>query len=254
MNEERAGLIVKDILESVRDVIRRHGVMYPEYRRAVQFLVGTAEGGELPIFCDVLLEAVVDENTARAAAPGTTDSNVEGPFFVAGAPELGAGPVILPMRPDETGDPLIFSGTVRATDGRAVGGAVLDLWQADAGGLYSRFAPGLPEWNLRGRVSTDAGGAFTVRTVVPAPYDIPSVPHLARVLGLLGLEPHRPAHIHARLEASGFAPLTTQVYFDDDPWLEHDVVGAARPSLATKLEPAAGGGYTSRFDFVLTPA
>ncbi|HVW31514.1 MAG TPA: dioxygenase [Acidimicrobiia bacterium] len=260
MNEERAGLIVKDVLESLRDVIRRHGVTYPEYRRAVQFLVATADGGELPLFCDVLLEAVVDETAARSAAPGTTDSNVEGPFFVAGAPDLDrpagdGGPVALPMRPDETGDPLVFSGTVHSTDGRPVAGAVLDLWQADAAGLYSAFAPGLPEWNLRGRIRTDAAGAFAVRTVVPAPYDIPSVPHLARVLGLLGLEPHRPAHIHVRLEADGFTPLTTQVYFDGDPWLDRDVVGAARRSLATKLEPAAGGdGFAGRFDFVLSPA
>ena len=253
MNDERAALIVKDILEGVREVIRRHGVTYPEYRRAVQFLVATAEGGELPIFCDVLLEAVVDETAARHAAPGTTDSNVEGPFFVAGAPELGTGPAALPMRPDEAGDPLFFSGTVRATDGRAVAGAVVDLWQADAAGLYSGFAPGLPEWNLRGRVRTDGDGTFSVRTVIPAPYDIPSVPHLARVLGLLGLEPHRPAHIHARVEAGGFTPLTTQVYFEGDPWLEHDVVGAARPSLATKLE-RSGDGCACRFDFVLSPA
>src|SRR5438270_8522429 len=255
MDDQRAGLIVKDILESVRDVIRRHGVTYPEYRGAIQFLAAAGENGELPLFCDVLLESVVDESGARRAAPGATESNVEGPFFAAGAPELGnrddhGGPVPLPMRPDESGDPLVFSGTVRSLDGRAVAGAVLDLWHADAAGVYSRFAPGLPEWNLRGRVTTGDDGGFAVRTVVPAPYDIPGEPHLARVLELLGLEPHRPAHIHVRLEAEGFAPLTTQVYFFGDPWLDRDVVGAARPSLATKLEPADGAGYACRFDFV----
>lgn len=259
MDDERAGLIVGDILDALRDVIRRHGVTYPEYRRATQFLADAAANGELFLLCDVLLESVVDESTRRQADPGATDTNVEGPFFAAGAPELGrpaadGSPVALPMRPDEPGDPLVFSGNVRSTDGRAVGGAVLDLWQADASGQYSRFAPGLPEWNLRGRVTTGDDGAFAVRTVVPAPYDIPGEPHTARILALLGLEPHRPAHIHVRLEADGFTPLTTQVYFAGDPWLEHDVVGACRPSLVTKLEPTNGTGYACRFDFVVAPS
>ena len=260
MDDARAGLIVKDILEGLRGVVRRHGVTYPEYRRAIQFLAAAAANGELPLLCDVLLETAVDESHARV--PGATDSNVEGPFFAAGAPELGrragdGGPVRLPMRPDEPGDPLVFSGIVRSTDGAALPGAVLDLWQADAAGLYSGFAPGLPEWNLRGRVTTDDDGGFAIQTVVPCAYDIPGEPHTARILELLGLEPHRPAHIHVRLEADRHAPLTTQVYFADDPWLEHDVVGAARPSLVTKLEPADGSdgpGYTCRFDFTLAPA
>ena len=90
----------------------------------------------------------------------------------------------------------------------------------------------------------------------PDPYDIPGEPQTARVLGLLGLEPHRPAHLHVRLEADGHEPLTTQVYFLGDPWLDHDVVGGARPSLTTKLEPAGGpdgAGFTCRFDFALAP-
>lgn len=260
MEHGRAEVIVRDIVDSLREIIRRHGVTYPEYRRAVGFVMAAAERGELPLLCDVVLEAAVDE----AAGPGlrvagATDSNVEGPFFAAGAPDLGrraedGGPVTLPMRPDEPGDRLVFSGTVRSAAGGAVPGAVLDLWQADAAGAYSRFAPGLPEWNLRGRVTADAEGGFAVRTVVPAPYDIPNEPHTARILDLLGLGLHRPAHLHVRVEAGGFEPLTTQVYFAGDPWLEQDCVGACRPSLVTKLEAANGEGYTCRFDFVLSPA
>ncbi|HYT39484.1 MAG TPA: dioxygenase [Acidimicrobiia bacterium] len=258
MDDTRAGLIVKDILEGLRGVIRRHRVTYPEYRRAIRFLAEAGENGELPLLCDVLLESVVDEATGHT--PGGTDSNVEGPFFAAGAPAIeagGDGLSRLPMRSDEPGDRLVFSGAVRSTSGRPLPGAVLDVWQADASGRYSRFAPGLPEWNLRGRVATGDDGGFAIDTVVPCAYDIPGEPHTARILGLLGLEPHRPAHIHVIVEADGHAPLTTQVYFAGDPWLERDVVGAARPSLVTKLEPAdgsGGAGYTCRFDFTLTPA
>ena len=257
MDQTRAGQITTDLVEAVRDVIRRHQVTYPEYRRAIEFLAAAGSAGELPLLCDVLLESTVVEAGGQAA--GATDPNVEGPFFAAGAPDLGTSraagpPVPLPMRPDEPGDRLVFSGTVRSTDGTPLPGAVLDVWQADATGRYSRFAPGLPEWNLRGRVTAGDGGRFAILTVVPDPYDIPGEPHTARVLGLLGLEPHRPAHLHVRVEAAGHAPLTTQVYFAGDPWLDHDVVGAARPSLATRLEPAGGpdgSGFTCQFDFVV---
>jgi catechol 1,2-dioxygenase len=257
MDDTRAAVIVSDIVDGLREVIRRHGVSYPEYRQAISFLAAAAERGELPLLCDVLFESVVDESTANV--PGATDSNVEGPFFAAGAPtvEPGAdGVARLPMRPEEPGDRLLFTGAVRSTGGEPLPGAVLDVWQADGQGLYSRFAPGLPEWNLRGRVATGADGRFAIGTVVPHAYDIPGEPHLARVLALLGLEPHRPAHIHVKVERAGYAPLTTQVYFAGDPWLEHDVVGAARPSLVTKLEAhdgPDGAGYICQFDFTLAP-
>ena len=148
MDDRRAGLIVRDLLDSLRDVIRRHGVTYPEYRRAVGFVLAAAERGELPLLCDVLLEAAVEEaDGSGRRTPGVTDSNVEGPFFAAGAPELGGsgpdgGPIPLPMRTDEPGDGLVFSGIVRSIDGTAVPGAVLDLWQADAGGRYLASPPG----------------------------------------------------------------------------------------------------------------
>lgn len=258
MDDKRAGAIVSDIVEALRDVIRRHGVSYEEYRQAISFLASAGERGELPLLCDVLLESVVVETSGGIA--GATDSNVEGPFFAAGAPDISAdadGVARLPMRPDEPGDRLVFIGTVRSAAGEPLPGAVLDVWQADAKGLYSRFAPDLPEWNLRGRVATGEDGRFAIGTVVPDPYDIPGEPHTARVLELLGLEPHRPAHIHVKVERPGYVPLTTQVYFAGDPWLEHDVVGAARPSLVTTLEPGDGpdgADYTCRFDFTLAPA
>jgi catechol 1,2-dioxygenase len=258
MDDTRAGAIVTDIVESLREVIRRNGVTYAEYRQAIGFIASAAERGELPLMLDVLLETVVDETTG--AVPGATDSNVEGPFFAAGAPEIAAGAdgvARLPMRPDEPGERLVFTGVVRSAGGEPLPGAVLDVWQADGQGLYSRFAPGLPEWNLRGRVATGVDGRFAIGTVVPVAYDIPGEPHTARVLELLGLEPHRPAHIHVKAEHAGHAPLTTQVYFVGDPWLDRDVVGAARPSLATKLEPADGPdgvGFTCQFDFTLGPA
>jgi catechol 1,2-dioxygenase len=254
MDDTRTAAIVEDIVAGLRDIIRRHRVTYPEYRSALQFVAATAAEGELPLLSDVLFEAVVDEVT-QLDTQGT-DSNVEGPFYVAGAPLLdvdGEAPV-LPIRAEEPGDRLLFTGAVRSTAGGTLPSAIVDIWQANADGLYSRFAPDLPEWNLRGRIRCDANGNFAFTTVVPAAYDIPRHPHTGRVLNLLGLEPHRPAHIHFKVDAPGHRGLTTQVYFAADPWLDRDVVGAAKPSLVTELQKATNidnHAYTCRFDFVL---
>ncbi len=256
MDDTKTAVIVGEIVTALREVIRRHRVTYTEYRSALRFLTETVEQGELPLLSDVLFEAVVDE-VARIGSDGT-DTNVEGPFYVAGAPMLDAdgGTPVLPMRPEEPGDRLLFTGAVRSTAGAALPSAMIDIWQANGDGLYSQFAPDLPEWNLRGRIHCDTNGNFAVTTVVPAPYDIPQHPHTGRVLDLLGKEPHRPGHIHVKVYAPNHQNLTTQVYFAGDPWLDHDVVGAAKPSLVAELQKATdtdNHGYVCRFDFVLPP-
>ncbi|HEX2297256.1 MAG TPA: catechol 1,2-dioxygenase, partial [Pseudonocardiaceae bacterium] len=238
-----------------KEIIRRHQVTLPEFREAVGYIRNVVQDGELELLTAVLFEATVDEASINSL--DGTASNVEGPFYVAGAPMLDGATPALPMRADEPGKQLTFSGTVRSTDGRPLASALVDVWQADDAGLYSQFAPEVPQWNLRGRVRTDEEGRFAFRSVVPAPYDIPGLPHTARLLDVLGLEPHRPAHVHLKIAAAGHRDLTTQVYFAGDPWLEQDVVGAAKPSLVTELRDVPGAERPARactFDFVLAPA
>src|SRR5213082_276271 len=87
MDQTRAGLIAKDVVEALRDVIRRHGVTYPEYRRAIEFLATAGRAGELPLLSDVLLESTVVE--AAGQAPGATDANVEARSSPPGPPISG---------------------------------------------------------------------------------------------------------------------------------------------------------------------
>jgi hypothetical protein len=165
MDDTRTAAIVDEIVTGLREVIRRHRVTYAEYRSALRFLAETVEQGELPLLSDVLFEAVVDE-VAQIDSEGT-DTNVEGPFYIADAPMLDAdgGTPVLPMRPEEPGDRLLFTGAVRSTARAALSSAMIDIWQANGDGLYSRFAPDLPEWNLRGRIHCDTDGDFRPRTL-----------------------------------------------------------------------------------------
>lgn len=128
-----------------------------------------------------------------------TDANIEGPYYRAGAPfrtKLADG-----LR----GEPLKIAGRVLSPDGRALAGAVVDVWQADAGGAYDLKSDAFV---LRGRIRTDAEGRYAYETIMPGQYD-------------LG-EAKRPAHIHYKVSADGHAPLTTQLYFKGDPWLARD--------------------------------
>jgi catechol 1,2-dioxygenase len=253
--DARSNKIVTDMVVGLKEIIRRHQVTMPEFRAAVGFIRHMVQDGELELLTAVLFEATVDDASIDSLAG--TESNVEGPFYVEGAPMLDGATPALPMRADEPGRRLTFSGTVRSTDGHPLDSALVDVWQADDAGLYSQFAPEIPVWNLRGRVRTDEEGRFAFRTVVPAAYDIPGMPHTARLLDVLGLEPHRPAHVHLKIAAAGHRDLTTQVYFAGDPWLEQDVVGAAKPSLVTELRDVPGAAQPDgacTFDFALAPA
>ena len=49
-------------------------------------------------------------------------------------------PYELPHRSDEKGERLLITGRVLSADGTPLPGAVLDVWQADADGLYSGFS------------------------------------------------------------------------------------------------------------------
>jgi len=227
--------VVDDLLRILRGFIRKHRISHDEYRRAVGFMVETAAQGEIPLLFDVFLEATVDQ--VDAAGRGGTETSVEGPFYAANAP-LMKSPCVLPHRPNEPGDVLLLSGSVSSTDGEALGGAILDLWQSDAQGAYSHFniAEVQAPWNLRARVSADDTGRFEVQTWVPSPYQVPQEGPTGALLRGTGRHAWRPAHLHVRITHPACDSLTTQLFFTGDPWIDSDVVGAVKQSLIVALE------------------
>jgi catechol 1,2-dioxygenase len=254
MENTRLDAIVTDVLESLDRVIAEHRVTEDEWRLFVAWLTeaGT-QPNEIPLLLDVHFAAAVDD--VNNTGGGGTENTVEGPFYVPGAPMLTA-PYVLPMRPDEPGERLVFSGTVRSTGGTPLGGAMLDVWQVSPEGGYSHFHPGYPDYNLRGRLTTDGEGRFELLTVVPTPYEIPKGGATGRLLTAMGRTAYRPAHLHLKVTCEGHRPLTTQVYFEGDPWLGRDaVLGTDKPALVARLVRDGGGGPARcTFDLVLERA
>jgi protocatechuate 3,4-dioxygenase beta subunit len=161
-----------------------------------------------------------------------TEDNILGPYWIDGAPE----------RSDLTEPGL--AGTRLQITGRVLGlgaatctplaGALLDVWQADDRGDTPADYWDESTWRLRGRLYTAADGGYDLRTIVPGRY-------------LNGRE-FRPAHIHVRVSAPGHRLLTTQLYFEGDPYNQTDQF--VEQSLIMKLT-GAGDGRAARFDFVI---
>ena len=247
--KERVSLLANEVLGAVYDAIRKHKVTYDEFNALKAWLIGVGEDGEWPLFLDVWVEHVVEEVSTedREGNKGT----IEGPYYVPGSPQLET-PATLPMRDDEGGTPLLFQGQVRAVDGTPLPGAHVEIWHADDNGFYSQFAPGLPEWNLRGTVVADAAGNFALNTVQPAPYQIPTDGACGKLSAAAGGQAWRPAHLHLKVSAPGYQLLTAQLYFDGDQHLSDDIASAVKPELV--LSPAErpdGTGNEVTYDFVL---
>jgi len=249
---ERVDLLAREVLAGLHEVIRKHEVTYAEYDALKAWLIQVGQHGEWPLFLDVFVEHVV-EDVANSSREGSKGS-IEGPYYVPGAPALEAE-ATLPMRDDEAGTPLRFFGQVRGVDGTPLPGATVDIWHADDAGYYAQFAPGIPEWNLRGVLTADEQGNFSIRTKQPAPYQIPTDGSCGALIRAAGWHSWRPAHLHLKVSAPGHQLITTQLYFKGGEWIDDDIAQATKPELILDPTPVAdGSGAEVRYDFVLDPA
>lgn len=224
MSTERVATVVGDLMSRINAAITEHEVSYDEYHAAMDYLIRLGKAGEWPLFLDVFFEHTVER--LNQGEGGT----IEGPYYASGAPMLER-PYVLPQRDDEPGDVLLFSGTVQSTDGSPLPGALIDMWQADANREYSNFYEGPPEFNLRGKMTTDENGQFEVRTILPPSYHLPRGGPVEEILTAAGWHDWRPGHLHFFVDAEGHQRLTTQLYFEGDRWLDSDVANGVKPEL-----------------------
>ena len=205
-----------------------------EWDQAIDFLTATGHmcddtRQEFVLLSDVLgVSMLVDAINNRKSA-AATDTTVLGPFHMVESParELGAN-----ISLDHNGEPCVFAGQVRSSDGTPLPGARVDVWQANGAGYYDVQQPDVqPERNLRGLFVTDEHGRFWLRTVVPRYYPIPDDGPVGQLLAAARRHPNRPAHIHVIAEAAHHAPLTTHVFVEDSPYLDSDTVFGVKESL-----------------------
>jgi hydroxyquinol 1,2-dioxygenase len=117
---------------------------------------------------------------------------------------------------------------------------------------------------MRGVYHTKADGSYTVRTVVPIGYTIPTDGPIGALFRHTEISEFRPAHIHFCIEAPGYHRVVTHLFNRTCPYIETDVVyGVKEPLIVDFVENPPGVApngetidttfYTVRYDFVLQP-
>jgi protocatechuate 3,4-dioxygenase, beta subunit len=208
--------------------------------RRREILTGAAAALIVPAFAPLAAAS-----TALIVTPGQT----EGPFYPLSLPaDRDADLVrVQGQAANAVGQVTHLSGRVLDKRGAVVPGAMVEIWQCDANGIYNH--PGDSGQRRRdaafqgyGRAEVDRDGRYAFRTIRPVAY------------------PGRTPHIHFKVHAPGAGRLTTQMYVAGEPQNARDgVLRAIRdprvresvivPLLAAgEVEP---GALKGTFDIVL---
>lgn len=198
-----------------------------------------------------LVDAMNHSHVEELHAPGAaTASTILGPFYVPDSPWRQNGESMVEF--DCGGEPSLLRGRVLDQQGNPVAGAVLDAWQNAANMFYAVQQPEVqPATNLRGRYRTDDQGCYEIRSVRPTDYPIPADGPVGGLLRATGRHEWRAAHMHLKVSADGFVPLTTHVFDDQSAFLRTDTVFGVKESLIGEFVLDEDGMRVCEFDFVL---
>ena len=247
---DRAKAITTDIVEAVRDVLRKHKVTFAEYRAGVGHMIKTQEAKELPLLIDVFLNSTIVEIENRHRKG--SQAAIQGPYFREGAPHVTDA---LAIRDEDRDQPhMVMRGTVTDLNGQAVAGAVIDVWHSTPEGRYSGVHGDIPLEYYRGKITTDEKGQYEVRSILPVPYQIPNQGPTGELLEKhMGGHSWRPAHIHYWVHAEGYRDLISQAYFQGGKYIEDDCCNGGGNDFVVP-EVYEGDLRVMTVDFKLDPA
>ncbi|MCZ8317182.1 protocatechuate 3,4-dioxygenase [Phreatobacter sp.] len=144
-----------------------------------------------------------------------------------------------------TGEIIEVHGRVLSARSGPLGGALVEIWQADHQGRYhhpdENAGPADPNFQGFGAVRTAAGGEYLFRTIMPRFYGSGRF--------------QRTPHIHFRVVAEGRPEFVTQMYFPGVAMNARDFLfsrlggDAARDAVTARREPADLPRF--RFEVVL---
>ena len=154
-----------------------------------------------------------------------------GPFHVSNPPPLAFGG---DMKRQYEGKVVLVEGTVRGTDGNPIPGAQIDIWQTAPNGMYSSQDPDQDIHSFHGLMTANDKGRYAFTTVRPVEYTVPSDGPVGDILNAAGRHPWRPSHLHYIVTADGYRSLVTEVFPEDDPYLDQDTVFGVRDDLVMK--------------------
>jgi len=192
---------------------------------------------DLPDSCSIRSGSCV---TTQCTAEGADQYKACAPVQRLGAtakiPQVCANSVV--------NDRLLMNGTVRLVDasnpcGRPVR-ALLDIWQANADGVYSDISPSSTDFSCRTRLVTTDSGFYSYSTVMPGRYEETGF---------------SPAHIHMKvtpLDSRDMPigrPLLTEQFFANDMFL---TASEGHSTMVVKVEHSSDiKTYDGTWDILL---
>lgn len=242
--KEVMGALARHLHAFVKEV----GLTHDEWRAGLEAMgeagrITTPERNEFVLLSDVLgLSSLVDMVNSH---PGATSSSVLGPFHVSDAPPMHIG---ADLKGDFEGEVLLVQGQVRDLDGSPIPGAELDIWQTAPNGLYSSQDPDQDIMSFHGLMTADENGRYAFTTVRPVEYTVPTDGPVGKILNAAGRHPWRPSHLHFIIKAEGHRELVTEVFPEDDPYLDQDTVFGVRKDLVMSYAPQPAGTFPEGFD------
>ena len=224
--------LLGDFFQAIEDL----DLSQTEVWKGLEYFTDAGQANELGLLAAGLglehyLDLRADEADARAGITGGTPRTIEGPLYVAGAPEsVGFARMDDGSESDHI-DTLIIEGKVTDTDGHLIPNAKVEIWHANSLGNYSFFDKSQSDFNLRRTILTDADGKYTALTTMPVGYGCPPEGTTQFVLNKLGRHGNRPSHVHYFISAPGYRKLTTQFNIEGDQYLWDDFAFATRDGL-----------------------
>jgi hydroxyquinol 1,2-dioxygenase len=258
--------IMQSLVKHLHGFARDVELKQDEWLMAVEWLAKTGKlctdkRQEFILLSDVLGISMLVDAMNHRFPEGATPSTVIGPFHIDDSPEMPMGANLAEGLAGET---CFLVGTVRDMNGKPVAGAKLDIWQADADGLYESQL-GAEEPVLRAVFHTGAEGTYAIRTIAPPGYSIPMDGTVGDLLRETDISHFRPAHIHFLVTAPGYETLITHLFKKGAKYIDSDVVFGVKEKLIVEFEKHPAGktptGEVSsesylvvNYDFVLSKA
>ncbi|WP_027158748.1 dioxygenase family protein [Methylobacter luteus] len=254
IDNPRLKSVISILIKHLHACVKEMKVTDKEWEFAWDFMKRMAEktsplGNEFLFFADVMGLSQLIEILNHGEQEQPVGVALLGPFFRADAPFRERGASI--ASDDTPGARARISGRVFEFENNApIEGAILDIWQAAANGLYENQDEQQPDYHLRGRFRTDKNGTFELIALMPTAYHIPDDGPVGEFLKIAKRPPVRPAHIHVIVSAPGYETLVTQIFVKGDPDIEDDVVFTASQNMVGDFKQE-GGVFRLTYDFSL---
>lgn len=240
--DERLKEIVGGLTRHLHAFAREVRLTQEEWTAGIEFLTRVGHitddrRQEFILLSDVLGLSMLTVGINAPDSPEATPSTVFGPFFVEGAPEIELGGDIAF---GAKGNPCWVTGSVRGTDGSAVPGAHIEVWEADEDGFYDVQYEGNRTAG-RGWLTADDQGGYRFWSVLPSAYGIPDDGPVGDLLAATSRSPMRPSHLHFKVGAPGYRTLITHIFVAGDRYLGSDAVFGVKDDLIVEFPEHPAG-------------